>query len=42
MEQEKHAEKSRVIEEGIWVAGEALKKAPDLRGVPTGVKRLPL
>jgi len=40
MEQEKHAEKSRVIEEGIWVAGEALKKAPDLRGVPTGVEGL--
>ncbi len=40
MEQEKHTEKSRVVEEGIWVAGEALKKAPDLRGVPTGVEGL--
>ncbi len=33
-------EKPQVIEEGIWVAGEALKKAPDLRGVPTGVEGL--
>ncbi|WP_457601193.1 KaiC domain-containing protein [Hydrogenivirga sp.] len=33
-------EKPRVIEEGIWVAGEALKKAPKLRGIPTGVKGL--
>ncbi len=33
-------EKPRVIEEGIWVAGEALKKAPKLRGVPTGVEGL--
>ncbi len=33
-------EKPRVIEEGIWVAGEALKKAPKLEGVPTGVEGL--
>jgi KaiC domain protein len=33
-------EKPRVIEEGIWVAGEAIKKAPKLRGVPTGVEGL--
>ncbi len=33
-------EKPRVVEEGIWVAGEALKKAPRLKGVPTGVEGL--
>ncbi|NPB07305.1 MAG: KaiC domain-containing protein [Aquificae bacterium] len=33
-------EKPRVIEEGIWVAEEALKKAPKLEGVPTGVEGL--
>lgn len=33
-------EKPKVIEEGIWVAGEALKKAPKLEGVPTGVEGL--
>lgn len=33
-------EKPRVIEEGIWVAGEAIKKAPKLRGVPTGIEGL--
>ncbi len=37
--EEKH-DRPRVIEEGIWIAGEALKKAPDLRGVPTGVEGL--
>ncbi len=33
-------EKPKVIEEGIWIAGEAIKKAPKLRGVPTGVEGL--
>ncbi len=33
-------QKSRVVEEGIWVVGEALKKAPQLRGIPTGVEGL--
>ncbi len=33
-------EKPKVVEEGIWVAGEAIKKAPKLRGVPTGVEGL--
>jgi len=33
-------EKPKVIEEGIWIAGEALKKAPRLRGIPTGVEGL--
>ena len=33
-------QKPRVVEEGIWVAGEALKKAPKLRGIPTGVEGL--
>ncbi|MDQ7039231.1 MAG: KaiC domain-containing protein [Aquificota bacterium] len=37
---EKEQEKPRVVEEGIWIAGEAVKKAPRLRGVPTGVKGL--
>jgi KaiC domain protein len=37
---EKEHEKPRVIEEGIWIAGEAVKKAPRLRGVPTGVEGL--
>lgn len=37
--QEEH-EKPRVVEEGIWVAGEAIKKAPKLEGVPTGVEGL--
>ncbi len=37
---EKEHEKPRVVEEGIWIAGEAVKKAPRLRGVPTGVKGL--
>ncbi len=37
---EKEHEKPRVVEEGIWVAGEAIKKAPKLRGVPTGVEGL--
>ena len=37
---EKEQEKPRVVEEGIWVAGEAVKKAPRLRGVPTGVEGL--
>ena len=36
-QREEH-EKPKVVEEGIWVAGEALKKAPKLRGVPTGVE----
>ncbi len=37
---EKEQEKPRVVEEGIWIAGEAVKKAPKLRGVPTGVEGL--
>ena len=37
--QEEH-EKPKVVEEGIWVAGEAIKKAPKLEGVPTGVEGL--
>ncbi len=37
---EEEHEKPRVVEEGIWVAGEAIKKAPKLRGVPTGVEGL--
>ncbi len=44
MEQKHHRseeyEKPKVVEEGIWVAGEAIKKAPKLRGVPTGVQGL--
>jgi len=38
--EEEHHEKPRVIEEGIWVAEEAIKKAPKLEGVPTGVEGL--
>ncbi|AAC06552.1 KaiC domain-containing protein [Aquifex aeolicus] len=38
--EEEHQEKPRVVEEGIWVAEEALKKAPKLEGVPTGVEGL--
>ncbi len=38
-QREEH-EKPKVVEEGIWVAGEALKKAPKLRGIPTGVEGL--
>ncbi|RLJ70067.1 KaiC domain protein [Hydrogenivirga caldilitoris] len=37
---EEEYEKPRVIEEGIWVAGEAIKKAPRLRGIPTGIEGL--
>ena len=37
---EEEHEKPRVVEEGIWVAEEALKKAPRLEGVPTGVEGL--
>ncbi len=37
---EREQEKPRVVEEGIWIAGEAVKKAPRLRGVPTGVEGL--
>ncbi len=33
-------DKPKVIEESIWLAGEAVKKAPKLRGVPTGVEGL--
>lgn len=33
-------EKPHVIEEGIWIAEEAIKKAPKLEGVPTGVEGL--
>ncbi len=33
-------EKPKVVEEGIWIAGEAVRKAPKLRGVPTGVEGL--
>ncbi len=33
-------DKPQVIEESIWIAGEALKKAPDLKGIPTGVEGL--
>lgn len=32
--------KPEVVEESIWVAGEAIKKAPKLYGVPTGVDGL--
>ncbi|RMH05761.1 MAG: KaiC domain-containing protein [Aquificota bacterium] len=32
--------KPQVVEESIWVAGEAIKKAPKLYGVPTGVEGL--
>lgn len=32
--------KPEVLEESIWVAGEAIKKAPKLYGVPTGVEGL--
>ncbi|MCY0867226.1 MAG: KaiC domain-containing protein [Aquificaceae bacterium] len=32
--------KPEVVEESIWVAGEAIKKAPNLYGVPTGVEGL--
>lgn len=32
--------KPEVVEESIWVAGEALAKAPKLYGVPTGVEGL--
>ena len=37
---EEEHEKPRVVEEGIWVAEEAIKKAPKLEGVPTGVEGL--
>ena len=37
---EREQERPRVVEESIWVAGEAIKKAPKLRGVPTGVEGL--
>ncbi len=33
-------EKPHVVEESIWIAGEAIKKAPQLKGVPTGVEGL--
>ncbi len=39
-EREREFEKPKVVEESIWVAGEAIKKAPRLRGVPTGVEGL--
>ncbi|ADO45384.1 putative circadian clock protein, KaiC [Hydrogenobacter thermophilus TK-6] len=32
--------KPEVVEESIWVAGEAVKKAPKMYGVPTGVEGL--
>ncbi len=32
--------KPEVVEESIWIAGEAIKKAPKLYGVPTGVEGL--
>ncbi|MCS6958157.1 MAG: KaiC domain-containing protein [Aquificaceae bacterium] len=32
--------KPEVVEESIWVAGEAIKKAPKIYGVPTGVEGL--
>ena len=38
--EEEHHEKPKVVEEGIWVAEEAIKKAPRLEGVPTGVEGL--
>jgi len=38
-QREEH-EKPQVIEESVWVAGEAIKKAPKLRGIPTGVEGL--
>jgi len=38
--QQEEYEKPRVVEEGIWIAGEAIKKAPKLRGVPTGIEGL--
>ena len=37
---EEEHEKPKVVEEGIWVAEEALKKAPRLEGVPTGIDGL--
>ena len=33
-------DKPKVIEESIWIAGEAIKHAPELKGVPTGVEGL--
>ncbi len=33
-------EKPHVVEESIWIAGEAIKKAPQLKGVSTGVEGL--
>ncbi|MGC8852172.1 MAG: KaiC domain-containing protein [Hydrogenobacter sp.] len=41
-EKEKFEEirKPEVVEESIWVAGEAIKKAPKMYGVPTGVEGL--
>ncbi|ADC89507.1 putative circadian clock protein, KaiC [Thermocrinis albus DSM 14484] len=33
-------EKPQIVEESIWIAGEAIKKAPRLQGVPTGVEGL--
>ncbi|MFN3871063.1 MAG: KaiC domain-containing protein, partial [Aquificaceae bacterium] len=32
--------KPEVVEESIWVAGEAIKKAPKLYGIPTGIEGL--
>ncbi len=32
--------KPEVVEESIWIAGEAIKKAPKLYGIPTGVEGL--
>lgn len=32
--------KPEVIEESIWVAGQAIKKAPKLYGIPTGIEGL--
>lgn len=32
--------KPEVLEESIWVAGEAIKKAPKLYGIPTGIEGL--
>ncbi len=38
--EKKEFDKPKVVEESIWVAGEAIKKAPQLKGVPTGVEGL--
>lgn len=40
MDEKFEERRPEVVEESIWVAGEAIKKAPKLYGIPTGVEGL--